>query len=264
VSFAPKYTVSSIGEIPVSAQPADIKLRLGISEYGIKYFAELLSFSQVIFFAEYNFQQKLDATNIADALAMVVDKDAYLRKFSAGIIIGLGAATEIMPVQFYHAIEGVSGHLNERLGVVLCSQAVPGLTRVLDSFANDYTLQNLRNVHLKITGLHAGKLVAHIDNNVITVSYIAESGELKFSNNYNFITAEDCLYYLLLSSDGLKLDRNNTALVLFGSIQRPSKIYDLLFRYFQQITFAGKPGEIYFSNALQVMPEHLHIDTYLL
>ncbi len=263
MSFALKYTVSSIGEIPSGAQAADVKLRLSISEYSIRYFAELLAFNQVIFFAEYSFQQKLDASNITEALSMIVDKDDYLRKFSKDITIGLTAVTEIIPVQFYRAAEGISGHLNEQLGVVLCSNAIPGLTKVLDSFSASYIVHNLRAVHLKLSALHSGKLLAHIENNVITVTYMVD-GELKITNSYNFITAEDCLYYLLLSSDELKVDRNNTELVFFGSIQKPSRIYDLVFRYFRQISFAQKPDGIHFSNALQVMPEHLHIETYLL
>jgi len=81
---------------------------------------------------------------------------------------------------------------------------------------------------------------------------------LTFANVYEFSTAEDFLYYVMLIFKEFQLDQETTPTYISGKLDKDSIIHDLLMRYIRnlkfineiasdQLTIEGIPGQLYFD-----------------
>ncbi len=75
----------------------------------------------------------------------------------------------------------------------------------------------------------------HMTNENMDIAVIAHK-KLILYNSYNYNTKEDFIYYVLFTLEQLRLDTENTALKLFGTIEEGDEIYDLCYKYVKHIS----------------------------
>ena len=66
---------------------------------------------------------------------------------------------------------------------------------------------------------------------------VLKNKKLEFFNNFNFKTKEDFIYYILFTSEQLKLNPEEFILTFLGEIEKESELYDIVFKYVRNIEF---------------------------
>ncbi len=85
---------------------------------------------------------------------------------------------------------------------------------------------------------------------------------LLLTNTYEFKTAKDFMYFVLLVFDQLGLNVEQTKLFLSGEIMKTSEIHNLLYRYIRNINFLKRISAFEFDAAFDQQPDHFHFDLY--
>ena len=88
------------------------------------------------------------------------------------------------------------------------------------------------------------------------------NNELTFANVYEFSTAEDFLYYVMLIFKEFQLDQDSTPTYISGKLDKDSIIHDLLLRYIRNLNFISTEG----SDQLRIdgIPPQLYFDLFAL
>ncbi|MFT4758735.1 MAG: hypothetical protein ACI9XO_004250 [Paraglaciecola sp.] len=91
-----------------------------------------------------------------------------------------------------------------------------------------------------------------------------DNGQLHFYNNFEFQSAADCLYYVLLVFEQFNLDQNKAFLQLSGEILEDSEIHKSLYRYIRNITFTTLPDDIVLNSTFRSVPAHYFFNLFAL
>jgi len=75
--------------------------------------------------------------------------------------------------------------------------------------------------------------------------------KLRFSNSFAYATAEDFIYFVLFVFEQLKLLPEKNHVVLSGEIVKDSAIFEILYKYIRNISFAEPISEVANSYILQ-------------
>ncbi len=68
---------------------------------------------------------------------------------------------------------------------------------------------------------------------------VVKEGNLKLCNTFSYRTPEDFIYYLLFCMEQLKLNPERTEVVLMGAIEKESDIFEILYTYVRNVSFAS-------------------------
>jgi hypothetical protein len=93
---------------------------------------------------------------------------------------------------------------------------------------------------------------------------VFERRNLLFFNTFNFATAHDVLYHVLLVYDQFRLNPLETPLCLSGSLLEDSEIYRTLFRYIRHLQFMKLPKGYQLPYKSAALPPHCYFDLYTL
>ncbi len=91
-----------------------------------------------------------------------------------------------------------------------------------------------------------------------------EDNALLFSNIFSFSASQDVLYYVMLVFDQFGLDPKTTPLFLSGQIVKDSEVYNLLYRYIEQVQFIDAPEFLEFGPAAKELAKHQFYDLFSL
>jgi|GEM_PF-2281179 len=91
---------------------------------------------------------------------------------------------------------------------------------------------------------------------------VLESNKLQLSNSFFYKSNEDFLYFLVYTLEQLKLEPKNIVLQLNGHISADSELFQLLRKYFLNLTFAEKPTALHYSYVFSKI-ESQYISTHL-
>jgi len=108
---------------------------------------------------------------------------------------------------------------------------------------------------------HKNIVAIHIGSTYFDLAVI-ENNKLQLSNAFFYKTNEDFLYFLLYTLEQLKIDPKNTTLHLHGHISADSELFQLLRKYFSNLTFAEKPTALHYSYVFSKI-ESQYISTHL-
>lgn len=87
--------------------------------------------------------------------------------------------------------------------------------------------------------------------------------DLQFANQFQFHSAEDAVYYLMLIYKQLQLNAESIPLIMYGEIEPKSAIADTLNKYIRHIRFASRNTERKYSDAI-VSPPHYYFNLFAL
>lgn len=106
-------------------------------------------------------------------------------------------------------------------------------------------------------------LHVHFTQKNIYVS-LFDQKNLLFSNSFNYQTAGDVLYYILLTYNQHGLDPATLPLNISGQILSNAEIFKTLYRYIGELNFVPFPSFLNFSRKFNEVPSHFFFDLYSL
>ena len=87
---------------------------------------------------------------------------------------------------------------------------------------------------------------------------VLQGKDLLFYNSFRHQASEDFIYYLLYVCEQLKLNPENTELILLGEVERNSAIYSIIYKYVRNIKF-GTRNEMYgYGHGFTTLAPHFH------
>ena len=105
-----------------------------------------------------------------------------------------------------------------------------------DSFIyNHYSSIILEQVKLNEKNSINPSLYLNININHIELTYFKEN-KLVFYNTFEFVSKEDVIYYILFTIDQLKLNPEETPLVISGNISKDDENYKIIYKYIRHIS----------------------------
>ncbi|MBC8046556.1 MAG: DUF3822 family protein [Fimbriimonadaceae bacterium] len=111
--------------------------------------------------------------------------------------------------------------------------------------------------------MHAAQLIFDVRQDHMHIIYL-ENKELKFCNQFQFKNKEDFLYFALLVSDQLQIDRNVSDLKLCGYIIEDSVLYNELYKFFRNIGFINTPDHLKLPAASEITSLHYYTTLFSL
>jgi Protein of unknown function (DUF3822) len=104
-------------------------------------------------------------------------------------------------------------------------------------------------------GGEGNRLHAIFYTHSITV-LLRRGGKLQVIQHFTYDTAETAAWHLLNTCRSFDIAANDAELVLHGMIDNKSALYTELYKYFQQVSFAGLPDGLKYSIEEAAMPHH--------
>ena len=91
---------------------------------------------------------------------------------------------------------------------------------------------------------------------------VIKNGKLLIYNVFDCNTPENFVYFLLFTSEQLKLNVETLFLQLSGDIQKSDKYYQLISNYIKNIVFLNKPSQLLLTSSLNEVKEHQYSKLY--
>lgn len=261
-----KNSYNSIGQIDASLHPSSLQLKLSVTQQALRYFVLSTNHRQVIFYGDYTLHHVANPTELAERIEQIYNKDEVLQLNYGSVLVAFNEKYTLVPVDFAFMIDR-SKQLSQTCGnteiVYECPDVVVQTIKKLFRNAQLAHLSSTYYHQLKnYTGDNNNQLFVNVGNGQLDIIRFDTNGQLHIMNRYNYQSATDLIYFVLLCCDELKLDRETINLVLLGEVTTGSQIYDLCYRYFQNLSFIHEPEGIQFSNEFAVFPRHLHFNLY--
>lgn len=108
---------------------------------------------------------------------------------------------------------------------------------------------------------HNANMIAHIKNGYFELAII-ENRKLKYFNRFSFLTSEDVVYYTLNVCENLKISPEEIEFKIAGEIEKKSTVYNLLYKYFRNISTIPKSELYKLSAPLQSIPSHFYYNLF--
>ncbi|MFM2306509.1 MAG: hypothetical protein RLZZ367_1178 [Bacteroidota bacterium] len=261
-----KNSYNSIGQIDASLHPSTLQLKLSVTQQALRYFVLSASHQQVIFYGDYTLHHVANSAELAERIEQLYNKDEVLQLNYGSVLVAFDEKYTLVPAEFTFMIDR-NTQLSQTCGTTEIVYECPEV--VLQTIKKLF--RNAQPAHLASTYYHQLKNYLHDNNDQLFVNVGAgyldiirfdTNGQLHIMNRYNYQSATDLIYFVLLCCDELQLDRETTSLVLLGEVTTGSQIYDLCYRYFRNLSFIHEPEGVQFSNEFAVFPRHLHFNLY--
>ncbi|GAA3655509.1 DUF3822 family protein [Flavivirga jejuensis] len=106
---------------------------------------------------------------------------------------------------------------------------------------------------------NASKVYLNINKNHFEI-IITEKGKLLLYNTFEYTTKEDFIYYVLFTTEQLKLNPETLNLVFIGDIHKDDELYQIGYKYIRNISFINRNDNYkYLEN-----PKYNHSDFTLI
>ncbi|MBP6731978.1 MAG: DUF3822 family protein [Chitinophagales bacterium] len=261
-----KNSFSSIGAIDAGIPPTSLQLRLSITQTSVRYFVLSQTHQQVIFFGDYILHHVSNPEELVQRFERIVEKDEVLQLPFNKVLVGFNDKYTLVPAELLFLMNP-NGQLTQRCDDTEIVFDNPiGLTASVNRAFSSATFTHLSSSLFSIQQIYRGQgneqLFVNVGVNFFDIVVFSADGRLKLMNRYEYQTASDFIYFLLLCCEELKIDRDEVELVLLGEVNLQSKIYELCYRYFKTINFLVLSDGVQFSKAFDSFPKHLHFNLY--
>lgn len=261
-----KSAFTSIGEVDPSLLPASLTLKLLVTPSSLRYFVLSQTHQQVLFFGNYALHHVNQPQELAYRLEKIFEKDEVLQLKFGQVLLGMDTPYSLVPSEMalMFADWQKQSQKLDAIGAELVFERNDALqqtaARLFGSIKTSHVIATF------IKQLPAAecqnKLLVQVSSDHLDIIRWNDNGGVDLLNRYEYQTATDFIYYVLLVCNDLKIDRETSELVLAGEVDIQSKIYDMCYRYFRNISFIQKPEHLHFSKAFDIMPKHLNYHLY--
>jgi len=261
-----KNSFSSIGEVEASVSPSALVLKLSVTNSSMRYFVLSQTHQQIIFYGDYTLHHVANASELAQRIQKIFEKDEILQLPYSEILIALDEKYSLVPTEFSFMINRNEQLTQQCAGTEIVFESAEAITQSLKKLFGNAEFLHLNSTYFNLIPEYltdsSEKLFVNVSQSHLDIIYFDSEKKLKLMNRYDYQAATDFIYFLLLCADELKIDRENIELVLLGEVDIQSKIHDLCYKYFRNISFIQKPETINFTKAFDVFSKHLHFNLY--
>ena len=261
-----KNSFSSIGEVDASISPSTLVLKLAVTNHSVRYFVLSQTHQQIIFFGDYTLHHIANSDELAGAFEKIFEKDEILKLPFAKVLIGFDEKYSLVPAELSHMLKKEGQLSNRCVDTDIFFESSYVLVQTIERLFSRAEFLHVNSTYFNFLPEYLNdsseKLFVNVSKNYLDVIRFNEQKKLQLMNRYEYQTASDFIYFVLLCCEELKIDRENVELVLSGEIDIQSKVYDVCYRYFRSISFIKKPNDLHFSKAFEMYPKHLHFNLY--
>lgn len=266
-----KNTFASVGEVDASIPPSSFILKLSLTQRSVRYFIQSATHGQIIYFGDHTLHHVENDAALMQRLDRIFEKDEALQLSFGETFIGVNPDYTLIPSGFHFPDDTLPGiSINQKIdsaGMDIVFNLDATLFYKLKSLFGKCNIGHINSSLLNSIPAYLDeteKFFINIEAEQFDVIRFNTAGQLQLMNRYRYQTETDFAYFLLLCCEELKIDREQTELVLTGEVDVQSKIYDMCYRYFRKISFIQPPGAISFSKAFETFPKHHHFNLYTL
>ncbi len=142
------------------------------------------------------------------------------------------------------------------------------LTETMNHFFGNYSLHHhstalLEGIHLSFKKSNEKLFFLNIRKEYVDI-VVTEGKKLIFINSFNYKSIDDLIYYVMFVCDRLQLNPETVSTWLMGDVERESAIYNLLYKYIRNISFAKRPDVFNFSYVFKEIPSHFYFNLFSL
>lgn len=253
-------------EIPADGSAV---LKIAVCHQFVRYFMEQGGNGQILFFGDYELHGVESDEAMAGQLSGILEKDNLLGLPFAEVRVCWYSDFEIIPSVFFETADLArdTAYCEVMGGAAKFVFSLPAaaLQRLQQRFER---LQHWHSGAAMVQCLYrqglnaAGRIFVNIQQDHVEIVCFADDGTLYFYNRYAFREWQDYVYFLLLSADDARLDRNTGAAVMMGELSQDSKIFEATLKYFMQVSFIHAPPSKQFSTAFSAYPKHFNYPLY--
>jgi hypothetical protein len=266
VSAQIKNSFSSIGELDASIAPAALSLKLSVTDDSLRYFVLSQTHQHVIFFGDYTLHHVTTTSDLANVIEKIFEKDEILQLPFGRVLIGFDAKYSLIPRELSNLLLKDGQLASQCSDTDIVYESPKEIVQVLKKLFTKVELFHLNSTYFKTLPSNisdtTNSFFVNVGKKYFDAIYFRNKEKLQLMNRYDYRTATDFIYFILLCCDELNIDRETTELVLIGEVDIQSKIYDICYRYFRSIRFIQKPEGLYFIKAFELYPKHLHFSLY--
>lgn len=261
-----KNSFKSIGEIEATMAPSSLVLKLSFTNTSLRYFVLSQTSHQLIFFGDYTLHNLNSDIELAHRIEKIFEKDEILQMDYSKIYVGADDTYSIMPTEFSFLINSL-GPKNQTVGdTEIIYQTSATLLQTVKRLFPQAELLHLNSTYLHTLPEYISnsteKLFLNVSHSHLDMVRFNGEKKLQLMNRYPYHATSDFIYFVLLCCDELKINREETELVLMGNIDSEGSIYDMCLRYFRHISFIQKPEGVNFAKAFESFPKHHHFNLY--
>jgi hypothetical protein len=264
-----KNSFISLGEVDSSVHPSTLTLKLSVNTTGMRYFIVSNTHNRLVFYGHYALHHVADDKELAMRLSKIFAKDELLQLKFGEVVVGIDTPYTLLPpaltnlkkpIQELQFCKATDLYIAFEIPFSIKEPLIEAFPKAVFSHLNTSLLEQLPTYLIDNTD----KLFVSIQQDYFDVIRFKGSTSLLMMNRYQYRTETDFIYFLLLCCEGLNINREKTELVLINEVKKPSKIYDICFRYFLNIEFINAPKHTSFSKQLEELPPHHHFSLYTL
>ena len=244
-------------------------LKLAIHPKFIRYFIEEKASDTIVFYGDYALQSMSGTAGLADQLSNIFSKDAFLSKPFATVKVCWHTDFEIIPTVFFDKNELSPDTTFNSIMDAEANFIFETQREIVDVLNTKYSV--IEHYHsgvalierLRKEGLaKSDNIFINIQSDNIEIVCFDDKGSLRIYNRYEYKAYQDYIYFVLLVADEMKIDRDEVKAILMGEVSQDSQLYEITYRYFRNIGFAGQPDSIHFSRAFDEYPKYFNYPLY--
>jgi hypothetical protein len=244
----------------------------------------LLDKTQNKFLALEVFQNPEPEKNNFSWLVTIPDKSILLKNYNfKNVSVGIqNRQTTLVPSALFNeddAAKYFHFNFNQDDATVL-SEAVHGfdavnvfgvpklLAETMKHLFNGYHLHHhatalLNGIHLSFKKSGEKFFFLNIRKENIDI-VVTEGKQLIFFNSFNYKSIDDLMYYVMFTCDRLQMNPETLSMVLMGEVERESAVYNLLYKYIRNLSFASRQDIFNFSYVFKEIPSHFYFNLFSL
>ena len=243
----------------------DIKLSIQFSLGGFSFCVIDSISSEYLFFTSYTFKEFLNTPeNLLKKIESIFKKDTNLQlDFKSVEVIHSNNLSTLVPKEYFQE-EKLANYLDFNIKTLKTDFITFDEIKSINANnvyipyvnINNYIFQHFGEFDFKhqktvliekliqINSDDEKVMYVNVENNSFEI-IVFENKSFIFSNNFNFDTKEDFIYYILFTAEQLEMNPEKFNLYFTGDIEKESEIFNISYTYIKNISFLESKNPIF-------------------
>ncbi len=255
---------------------SNLKLSIQASLSGLSFCITNTETNTIDYLKVFNFEKKLNPNEVLNNLDEAFESEEALKQpFSDIMVIHKNELATIVPAALFNE-DNLADYLKFNNKILSTDYITFDKIDLNDSFNvyipfininnylydrfGEFTYKHFSTIFLEQVlnaekNAEKPKMYVNVGNENFEI-IVVENGSLKFFNSFEFKTKEDFIYYILFTSEQLKLNPETFELIFTGNIDSKDGLYIIAYKYVRFVFFSKRLDNYKFSD--QAQPENNH------
>lgn len=261
IAVLPTYQKVEIGKLPTVSSTEGFALYIQLSASQVVAAVEVIAFKQFVFLQEFNFNKPVQQLQLVEVCKQIFStKDVFNLTYSE-VNIALDTNIDLLPSGFEQHV-GTSEIVKLSKEIYAAYEVENTLKQFLKEKYEQAKIISGEAIFLKqVLPLPKGVYV-EVRHESLTITILNAPNKLCLFNVFEYKTAEDFAYFLMLVCEELKVNREEVPLVFCGKIRKQSQIYSTCYRYFTDIVFLKPANGKFFAKAIDEATQSIYFSLF--